>query len=110
MILARGVRRLYLIVGFALFFLKELVVANLRVAREVAEVHRDTFHPGIVAYPMEARSNFEIALFANLICLTPGTTAIDVTPDRKILYIHEMYLGEIDHIRDFERRLLRAIR
>jgi multicomponent Na+:H+ antiporter subunit E len=110
MMITRAVRRFLLIAGFALYFLKEVVVANLRVAWEILMIHRHTMRPGIVAIPLDARTDLEISLLANLITLTPGTLTIDVSTDRKFLYIHEMYLGEVARFKDFERRLLRVMR
>jgi multicomponent Na+:H+ antiporter subunit E len=55
-------------------------------------------------------------LLANLITLTPGTLSIDVSADRKVLYIHVVELGEQpDQVRHkikerLERRLLEVMR
>ncbi|MDO8967322.1 MAG: Na+/H+ antiporter subunit E [Algoriphagus sp.] len=101
-------------IGFVLFFLAELTKANIQVAIEVM-TPKSTMKPGIVRYPLEAKSDFEITLLANLISLTPGTCSLDVSTDRKVLYIHAMYIGDKEKfIRDiqngFERRLLAILR
>lgn len=101
-------------IGFIFFFLYELTKANIQVAIEVMTV-KSTMKPGIVRYPLEAKSDFEITLLANLISLTPGTCSLDVSEDRKVLYIHAMYIGDKEKfIRDiqngFERRLLAILR
>jgi multicomponent Na+:H+ antiporter subunit E len=46
-----------------------------------------------------------------LINLTPGSVALDVSPDRRTLYVHVMYIDTPDAARDeikrgFERRVL----
>jgi multicomponent Na+:H+ antiporter subunit E len=46
-----------------------------------------------------------------LINTTPGSVALDVSPDRKLLYVHVMYMSTPDAARDeiktgFERRVL----
>src|SRR5690606_6904510 len=89
MIVLRIAKRIVLVAAFVLYFLKEVVVANLRVAWEVITIHRHMMHPGIAAIPLEARTDIEIALLANLITLTPGTLSVDVSSDRKVLYVHE---------------------
>ena len=71
--------------------------------------------PGIVRVPLEAETNLEITLLANLITLTPGTLSLDVSDDRKVLYVHAMYLKDkqafIDDIKNgFEKRLLEILR
>jgi len=32
-----------------------------------------------------------ITLLANMITLTPGTTSLDVSPDRTLLYVHALF-------------------
>lgn len=101
-------------VGFVFFFLYELTKANIQVAIEVM-TPKNTMKPGIVRYPLEAKTDFEITLLANLISLTPGTCSLDVSTDRKVLYIHAMYIDDKEKfIRDikngFERRLLAILR
>lgn len=101
-------------IGFVFFFLSELIKANIQVAIEVM-TPKDTMKPGIVRYPLEAKTDFEITLLANLISLTPGTCSLDVSTDRKVLYIHAMYIEDKEKfIRDikngFERRLLAILR
>lgn len=101
-------------VGFFFYFLKELTKANIQVAIEVM-TPQETMKPGIVRYPLEAKTDFEITLLANLISLTPGTCSLDVSSDRKVLFIHAMYVSDKDKfIKDiqngFERRLLAILR
>jgi multicomponent Na+:H+ antiporter subunit E len=57
----------------------------------------------------------EILLVANMISLTPGTLSIDLSEDRRILYVHVMYLDDPDRFREsvkegLERRLLEVTR
>lgn len=99
---------------FLVFFLWELLLANLRVAYDVVT---PTFHmrPGILAMPLDAKTDFEIMLLANLISLTPGTLSLDVSADRRFLYIHAMYIRDAEEEKlklknGFEQRLLRVLR
>jgi multicomponent Na+:H+ antiporter subunit E len=71
--------------------------------------------PGIVAVPLDAQTDLEITLMANLITLTPGTLSLDVSEDRHTLYVHAMFVDSPESVRDsikngFERRLLELIR
>jgi multicomponent Na+:H+ antiporter subunit E len=96
--------------GLAAFFLWELVRANLRLAFDVA-TPRYHMKPGILAVPLDATRDSEILLLAMLINLTPGSVALDVSPDRTVMYVHVMYIGTPDAARDeikngFERRVL----
>ncbi|GIZ15401.1 Na+/H+ antiporter subunit E [Capnocytophaga catalasegens] len=113
--LSKGEGRRYFIVVpksimLFLFFIKELIKANLHVAYEVM-TPKLRITPGIVAVPLSVTSDFEILLLTNLISLTPGTFCIDVSKDRKTLYVHEMYVGNkeqyIKNIKNgFEKRIL----
>jgi multicomponent Na+:H+ antiporter subunit E len=110
-------KRVYHVVAFFLFFLWELLVANLRVAHDVITPRLRT-RPGVVAIPLEARTDVEITLLANLISLTPGTLSLDVSEDCRTLYLHAMFIDEHRdpehlqrHIKEgFERRLLEILR
>jgi multicomponent Na+:H+ antiporter subunit E len=80
------------------------------VAYEVVTPHY-TMNPGIVAVPLDATSDAEITLLANLITLTPGTLSVDVSSDRKVLYVHVMFVTDADLFRrqvkeGFERRVM----
>lgn len=102
--------RLHRVVGLAAYFFKELVKANLRLALDVA-TPRYHMRPGIIAVPLDATSDGQILLLSMLINTTPGSVALDVSPDRKTLYVHVMYMDTPDAARreikqGFERRVL----
>jgi multicomponent Na+:H+ antiporter subunit E len=100
--------------SFALFFLWELVLANLRVAYDVI-TPGFRMRPGVIAIPLDVKTDEEITMLANLITLTPGTLSLDVSADRKVLYIHAMYIDEVESVRrdikeGFERRVMELLR
>lgn len=102
------------LVSFLFFFLYELIKANIQVAVDVV-TPRFYMKPGIARFPLEAKSDMEISLLANFITLTPGTLSLDVSDDKKVLYVHVMYLYDeekfISEIKNgFERRLLEILR
>jgi len=73
--------------------------------------------PGVVAIPLDARTDVEITLLANLITLTPGSVSLDLSEDRRVLYVHAMYIvdGDVDAYRrsvkeGLERRVLELLR
>jgi len=81
-----------------LYFIYDLVTANLRLARDVARPKRD-LKPAIIAIPMDAKTDGEITLLASLIALTPGTLTLDVSRDRKTIFIHSMYAEDVEGVR-----------
>lgn len=102
--------RFWRVVTFILFFIWELFLANLRVAYDVATPSHE-MRPGVVAIPLTVKTDGQITLLANLISLTPGTLSLDVSDDRRVLYIHAMYVDDPDELRHeikagFERRVL----
>ena len=108
-------RKVWKVTSLLLFFIRELIVANIRVAYDVI-TPRHHMRPGVVAIPLDARTDTEITTLANMITLTPGTLSLDVSADRRVLYLHAMYLDEdievFRHkIKDgFERRVLEVLR
>ena len=102
------------LVAFVFFFLYELIKANIEVAYDVV-TPKHYMKPGIVKIPLDARSDLEITLLANLISLTPGTLSLDVSDDRKVLYVHAMYVNDREDFvasikNGFERRILEITR
>lgn len=100
-------------IAFIGYFFWELLMSNLKVAYDVLT---PTHHmcPGVIAVPLDAETDGEITIVANLISLTPGTLSLDVSTDRKVLYIHVMYLVDRDavlrSIKALEARALEVLR
>jgi multicomponent Na+:H+ antiporter subunit E len=80
------------------YFLRDLIVANLKVAYDVVT---PTHHmsPGVLAIPLDCTTDGEITMLANMITLTPGTLALDVSADRKTLFIHSTYTPDAELMR-----------
>lgn len=101
---------LLLIVMFA----KELVLSALRVAW-LAVQPKLVLRPAIIAYPLTVTSDAQITLLANLITLTPGTLSVDVSTDRRTLFIHAIDMGSREALigdiaGGFETRILAVLR
>jgi multicomponent Na+:H+ antiporter subunit E len=107
-------RRVLQLFRFAAFFLRELVTSALRIAWDVVTPEHH-MRPAVLGVPLDARTDAEITLLANLVTLTPGTLSLDVSEDRRLLYVHAMYVDDPDRVRrhvkqEFERRLLELLR
>ncbi len=101
-------------VGLAALFVYELVLSAWRVAVIVLQPKIE-LQPGIIALPLTVDRDFEITMLANLITLTPGTLSVDVSEDRKTLFIHCIDVPDpqatIDDIKNgFERKILEVFR
>ena len=96
-------------VGLTAFFVWELLLSNLRVAIDVLRP-RTTIRPAVVAVPLDITSDGEILLLSMLINITPGSVTIDLSDDRRTLYVHVMHMTSAEASRreikeGFERRV-----
>ncbi len=102
-------RKIPQVVGFAGFYMWELLLSNLRVAYEVVTPSH-TMSPGVIGLPLETRDPATVTILANLISMTPGTLSIDVSSDQGTLYIHAMHMDDEDALRadlkELERRVV----
>jgi multicomponent Na+:H+ antiporter subunit E len=95
--------------GLAGFFLRELLLANVRVAADVLRP-RTRIRPAVVGIPLDVTSDGEILLLSMLINITPGSVTIDLSEDRRTLYVHVMHMTSAEATRreikeGFERRV-----
>lgn len=96
------------------YFVYELVVSSLQVAWDsITPSHLS--RPGIVAIPLDASTDAEILVLANFVSLTPGSLSLEVSDDRRTLYVHLMFVENPDAERTrikrgIERRLLELMR
>ncbi len=95
-------------IGFALW---SILKANVDMARIVLFRRNEEIRPGIIAIPLDVKSDAGITLLANLITLTPGTVSLDVATDRRTIYIHCIDVHDADEVRNdikqnFERRVM----
>ncbi|MFD1008539.1 MULTISPECIES: Na+/H+ antiporter subunit E [Oceanisphaera] len=101
------------IISFILFFIWDLTKANARVAYDVL-TPTHLMRPGVIAIPLDLKDEAAISVFANLITVTPGSLALDVSSDRKVLYVHLMYLddeaSQLAELKTLEARVLNLLR
>ncbi|NML76850.1 Na+/H+ antiporter subunit E [Rhizobium sp. S-51] len=106
------IRRVLKIASLAWLFFVELAKSAWKVALMVVSPKLE-IKPGIFAYPLTVTRDFEITLLANLITLTPGTLSVDVSDDRKTLYVHAIDCSDLagarrDIAEGFERKIREA--
>jgi multicomponent Na+:H+ antiporter subunit E len=98
------------------YFSYELFKASFEVAYEVLTL-KHHMEAGIVAVPLDTKTDLEITIFSSLVSLTPGTLSIDVSVDKSVLYVHAMYISKADapalanELKSgFEQRIIRIFR
>lgn len=106
--------RFWRVLGLVVVFLYELVVSSLRVVWDVLTPTHYS-RPGVVAIPLRVESPAEITVLANLISLTPGSLSVELSEDDRTLYVHAMFIDDVDTIRreiqeTFESRVLEVFR
>lgn len=97
--------------GLFFYLVYELVLANFKLAADVMLPKR-TMRPAVIRVPLDVESDAEILMFVALINLTPGSTALDISEDRRTMYVHVMQMTTPDAARaemkqGFERRVRR---
>lgn len=97
-----------------LLFIRELIMSAVKVAWLVVQP-KLTIRPAIIAYPLTVTTDLQITLLANMITLTPGTLSVDVSADRKTLYVHAIDMDSKEDLigsiaASFERKILEVLR
>ena len=106
-------RRSWKLLALGSYFVSELVVSSLKVAWDVM-TPRHRARPGILAIPLDVRSDSALMALANLVSLTPGSLSMDVSEDRRTLYVHLMFIEDAQRSRaeikeKMERRVMEAL-
>lgn len=81
------IRKAAALITLTLVFGWDLVRSSAQVAAIVLRP-RARNHPAIVALPTTLDREWSVGLLAYLTSLTPGSTCLHVSDDRRLLYIH----------------------
>jgi multicomponent Na+:H+ antiporter subunit E len=99
--------RAFALIGYLVW---QIVLANLRMTKDVISI-RPPICPGVIRLPLDITTDGEILLLAAMINVTPGSVALDVSADRRVMYVHVMHIKTAEDARrqikdGFERRVL----
>ncbi len=99
----------WLIVQLFSILLYDIIRANIRVLKTVLS-RQMNLEPAVLAIPLNLKQDTAITLFSNIIALTPGTLSLDVSSDRKIIFVHVMIIENENKFRQdlqngYERRI-----
>lgn len=92
-LISRGFAGLVLI----LIFVRELVKSSVAVAR-TAFARKIDVEPAIVAVPLDLKTDLGVAIVANLVSLTPGTTSLHTSEDGRTLFVHALDALDADAV------------
>lgn len=106
-------RRVVAGIELVVIFLYEVAWSSLRVAYLLAHP-KLPINPGLLALPLDARSDVQITMLAGMITMTPGTLSVEVSHDRSHLFIHALELDDPTETaqtlkKKFERRILEVV-
>jgi len=85
-----GFRRMAAFLELSGYFLVQLVIANLQVAR-LLFMPNHLIKPAIVAVPLGKISDLALYCLSSMITLTPGTLSLEVSRDRRKLFVHVIH-------------------
>lgn len=75
--------------------LKDIVVANLQVARLILG-RQEHLSPGFVTVPLRVRDPRAVSCLAAIVTMTPGTVSAELSDDRTRLCVHALDLRDAD--------------
>jgi multicomponent K+:H+ antiporter subunit E len=87
--------RLLITLRLIAVILKDIVVANLQVARLILG-RQENLSPGFVTVPLRVRDPRAVSCLAAIVTMTPGTVSAELSDDRTWLYVHALDLRDAD--------------
>ena len=90
------------------YFLYELVIANIQLAREILRLKPD-LQPAVFAVHVPELTAGQSVLLGNMISLTPGTLTVDNDHLTRTLYIHTIFGQRPEQTIDGARKFARLI-
>jgi multicomponent Na+:H+ antiporter subunit E len=93
---------------FVFFYIIQVVQANFELAYYILSPHLKVT-PGIIKIPIKLKHTQAILLLANSISMTPGSFTLDITDDKKYIYVHFLFLSNeeaaINEITNLENKI-----
>jgi multicomponent Na+:H+ antiporter subunit E len=98
---------------FVIWFLWQLIITNIAVAKEVLlPSRRSAIRTAVVAVQLQTESGRLATIIANAITLTPGTLTLDARNRPATLYVHVLSFESVaatrEEVADLERRVVGA--
>ncbi|MEM8553596.1 MAG: Na+/H+ antiporter subunit E [Pseudomonadota bacterium] len=91
--------RVFAWVRLVVLFIYELFLSSFVVVWDILTPQHMS-RPAIIEVPLNVKSDAGLLLVTNLISLTPGTLSLDISDDRKTLFVHAMFGDNPDELRE----------
>ena len=93
---------------FFFFYISKVIQSNFELAYHILSP-RLNMKPGIMKISIHLTHNQAILLLINSISMTPGTLTVDLSEDKKYIYVHFLFLSDeakrIKEIKNLEMRI-----
>lgn len=94
------VRRTNGLLSYAIYFLKEVLLSNLRIVRVSLSSNPSSVKGRFIAYDVEGLKNLEVLLLSHSLNLTPGTIVAKKSHNQAEIVIHTFAVGEAARVRE----------
>ncbi|WP_025563326.1 Na+/H+ antiporter subunit E [Psychromonas sp. SP041] len=71
----------------------DIAVSNYDVAKRVLQSNR-SLKPAFIVVPLDIKDPVPLTIFTSSVSLTPGTVSVELSDDRKWLYVHVLHLED----------------
>lgn len=104
------IKKIFLFIGFVLFYIKEVIKTNVIVAYEVL-TPTHYMKPGFIDINVSELTDRQLLIFCNLLTMTPGSMVADVSEDKTTVTVHILYLEkESEAISEIEDCYLKRVK
>ncbi|MFW6246016.1 MAG: Na+/H+ antiporter subunit E [Tangfeifania sp.] len=86
----RILKKIYYMLEFVGFYLYNLAAANIYIAWDIL-TPKMRMKPAFMEIPVNLETDLGLLLFSNLLSMTPGTISMDISEDKKTVYVHVLY-------------------
>lgn len=102
--LGRILKRTWGLSLLAIWTTGAIAVASMQVARDIINPSA-ALKPGVVIVPLHLHTPTQLAVWTSLINLTPGTLTVEITPDLSEAWVHSLYAGDPQELKEELREL-----
>lgn len=97
-------KKVWVAIKFLAVYLYQLTTSSLSIINYILFKTRD-MNPGTVTYETSLKNDWEIAFLTILVIITPGSTVIRISDEKKKFFIHAIDVSEEE-----KAKLLKSIR
>lgn len=97
-------------ISFLFFIIWQIIKSNIETLVS-SWYSKSRLSPAILKIPLEVKTDAQITFFSHLLNITPGTLVIDISDDKKAMFVHVVHCEDkvkfVDDLkRVFEKRVL----